>query len=360
MIRALQIIAAVAIPLAAFAIANRRHLDVGLAFIHHELSNRVHFIVFVLTIVMGALGWLFVRSLNSKSVRAAFVFSLLRNKYVGRWWTLPILCFAVFCLIAPYGYSRYRSFSEVVYQEKALSLLLDGRVMDADLICRKYVALFPQRRASGGLPDPVCTPITNQVEDVRGLELYLSEVDPKPRTVDGFHVPIDWNARVFGRTLIRVLLVGEDSTELERLEVKGVPIVYPPWRTFSSPIYELKSSNLPDLDDGSGRGREVMLSDPGQNVAAEELGAEPIKAHQIQLVAVRSLERARTEIEKLKQRLEAVLGGVVLRVFRADHDVWGVVYRIRAGPIGTLKEARQLCADVKAQDQECEVVIPGR
>ena len=78
---------------------------------------------------------------------------------------------------------------------------------------------------------------------------------------------------------------------------------------------------------------------------------------EVQLSAVKSAEAADREWRRLRQSFPALLGDKTLRVDQATFGGDRVVYRLRAGPYQERAVARDLCATLKANAQDCLVVV---
>ncbi len=90
-------------------------------------------------------------------------------------------------------------------------------------------------------------------------------------------------------------------------------------------------------------------------------GASEAPAYRVQLAAVRSLERAQGEWDRLRRKNSDVLGKLVLSVVKADlGSKKGVFYRLRAGPLADEAAARALCAKLTSRKVGCLIVRPGR
>ena len=97
---------------------------------------------------------------------------------------------------------------------------------------------------------------------------------------------------------------------------------------------------------------------PAPKTPAKEAGTAP--AYKVQLAAVRSLERAQGEWERMRRKNSDLLGNLSLSVVKADlGPEKGVVYRLRAGPVTDKAAARALCAKLARQKMGCLVVRPG-
>ncbi len=90
-------------------------------------------------------------------------------------------------------------------------------------------------------------------------------------------------------------------------------------------------------------------------------GASEAPAYRVQLAAVRSLERAQGEWDRLRRKNTDVLGKLALSVVKADlGPKKGVFYRLRAGPLADEAAARALCAKLTSRKVGCLIVRPGR
>ncbi len=83
-------------------------------------------------------------------------------------------------------------------------------------------------------------------------------------------------------------------------------------------------------------------------------------AYQIQIVAVRTEERATSEWARLKKKHGDLLGGYSLNVVRADLGAdKGIFYRLRVGPIASEDVAKSLCQNLSKRKVSCLIVRPG-
>jgi hypothetical protein len=83
-------------------------------------------------------------------------------------------------------------------------------------------------------------------------------------------------------------------------------------------------------------------------------------AYQIQIAAVRTEERAKSEWDRLKKKHGDLLGGYTLNVVRADLGAdKGIFYRLRAGPIAGEDVAKALCQNLSKRKVGCLIVRPG-
>jgi hypothetical protein len=173
---ALQFTVATAIPLIAFALINERYLRVGARFLLHELdAHRVPMVLLAATAGLIALAlWVFRR-------RAGYVFMFLHAlRRLPGYRSLSPLVVAVLiaAMLLPYLYARYRLFSEVTHQTAALEALEAGDVQSAAQTCVYYLTLYPQRRADGTIPDPVCVPLLTFTQKMARLSDYVRAQQP--------------------------------------------------------------------------------------------------------------------------------------------------------------------------------------
>ena len=90
-------------------------------------------------------------------------------------------------------------------------------------------------------------------------------------------------------------------------------------------------------------------------------GASKAPAYRVQLAAVRLLERAQGEWDRLRSKNTDLLGKLALSVVKADlGPKKGVFYRLRAGPLADEAAARGLCAKLASRKVGCLIVRPGR
>ncbi len=131
--------------------------------------------------------------------------------------------FSIVLLIAlPYLHARYRIFSEVAFQENAMRALERSNFFEAQRICRKYQYLFPQRKAGGSFPDPLCVPIVEYYQMIEKTRDYLSSLPSERGNFEAKEVPIDWNAKRFSLTLLNGLL---DERGFDKAKLSGGKIV---------------------------------------------------------------------------------------------------------------------------------------
>jgi len=96
-------------------------------------------------------------------------------------------------------------------------------------------------------------------------------------------------------------------------------------------------------------------------LAAVPKASEPAKPApaaggvRIQIAAVDSESKAQSEWNRLQKRFPAQLGGLGLRVVRADLGAKGIFYRIQGGPVAESR-AQEICSALKAQNVGCILV----
>ncbi len=106
---------------------------------------------------------------------------------------------------------------------------------------------------------------------------------------------------------------------------------------------------------------------PSPQSAPRLVGPEPVQvsnisrfssagAFQVQLMAVRSEDRARTEWVNLKRNAPNLFAGAALDIQQADLGARGVFFRLRVGSFDSRDGAKSFCTDVKATGNECIVV----
>ncbi|MBL8660337.1 MAG: SPOR domain-containing protein [Rhodospirillales bacterium] len=81
--------------------------------------------------------------------------------------------------------------------------------------------------------------------------------------------------------------------------------------------------------------------------------------YMVQLLAVASVDQAQAAWSRLAGRNADILGGLSPSYVRADLGTRGVIYRLRAGPVGGETSARTLCAQLSARNVDCVIVRPG-
>ncbi len=75
----------------------------------------------------------------------------------------------------------------------------------------------------------------------------------------------------------------------------------------------------------------------------------------IQLAALKTEDAARAQWSNLQSAHAALLGQLELTVEPVDKGADGILYRIQAGPLADREAAKELCAELKKQKQDCIV-----
>ncbi len=75
----------------------------------------------------------------------------------------------------------------------------------------------------------------------------------------------------------------------------------------------------------------------------------------VQLAAGKSEDAVKKEWARLQKAYPSLLGSLSLTVQRVDKGSAGVFYRLQAGPLADAAAAKQLCASLKQQNQDCIV-----
>jgi hypothetical protein len=118
------------------------------------------------------------------------------------------------------------------------------------------------------------------------------------------------------------------------------------------------SEKTVDKDRNEGKHLPSSLFDSAQKAtqakATEETSAPTAtgKGPSVQLASSPDESAAKEMAEKYQSKLSGSLGGVKLRVVRADLGAKGVFYRVQ-GPTGSESDARALCAKIKSTGISC-------
>ena len=102
---------------------------------------------------------------------------------------------------------------------------------------------------------------------------------------------------------------------------------------------------------------EAAKTEPAAGV--ETFGKDKYDApatHYIQLLSVKSESDAKTGWEKMKKQFSSQLGGLGVRVQKADLGERGVYYRLQAGPVAQAK-AKSICAALDGKRQGGCIVV---
>jgi cell division septation protein DedD len=85
------------------------------------------------------------------------------------------------------------------------------------------------------------------------------------------------------------------------------------------------------------------------------VAADPTGQFVVQLVSLKDSGAAEREWSRLQGVFPQLLGDKSLLLQKADVSGIGTVYRLRAGPFATRAKASQVCAELKAKQQDCLV-----
>ena len=99
---------------------------------------------------------------------------------------------------------------------------------------------------------------------------------------------------------------------------------------------------------------QAPKSDPAAKAAVKPSAGG---THRIQIVATRSEEEAKAELQRLRGKHADVLGKLNISIVRADLGEKGVFYRVQAGPLDA-DGAKTACAQLRQQNAGCLVVRP--
>jgi cell division septation protein DedD len=111
----------------------------------------------------------------------------------------------------------------------------------------------------------------------------------------------------------------------------------------------------PKIAEGEIAKREQAMAKAGAELAVI---APALGGYAIQLVAVRSRDRAREHWRKLKNANGDILGNLTPKVVTADLGDRGTFYRLRAGSLPDRAAAERICARLAARKIGCLVVKP--
>ncbi len=105
-------------------------------------------------------------------------------------------------------------------------------------------------------------------------------------------------------------------------------------------------------------GAAPVVTAPGAGPGAPQAAALPAATtggFVVQLISIRSQDRARPAWTKLQKAHPALLGNRELSIQKADLGDRGVYYRVRAGFFAERASARDLCNALKTRGQDCLV-----
>ena len=121
-----------------------------------------------------------------------------------------------------------------------------------------------------------------------------------------------------------------------------------------------KPKSIPKQVDVSAQSKKNIISKSSPKISSVSSPLISSIAYQVQLAAVRSPERAKSEWFRLKNKHADLLKNYSLKVVRADlGSSKGVFYRLRAGPIDGEGAAKKLCENLSKRKVGCLIVRPG-
>ena len=121
-----------------------------------------------------------------------------------------------------------------------------------------------------------------------------------------------------------------------------------------------KPDLVPKQDDVFALSKQKIISKSSPKISSASSPLVSSIAYQVQLAAVRSPERAKSEWFRLKSKHADLLKDYSLKVVRADlGSSKGVFFRLRAGPIDGEGAAKKLCENLSKRKVGCLIVRPG-
>jgi hypothetical protein len=153
-----------------------------------------------------------------------------------------------------------------------------------------------------------------------------------------------------------------DKQNIEKSNVESLEAVLP--SEIKAPVLKKNKDVVPKVVDAPLKAAKTNSAVPLQTlpVAAPSSSETPISgiAYQIQIAAVRTPDRARSEWARLKRKHGDLLGDYSLKVVRVDlGPTKGIFYRLRAGPIAWEDVAKALCKNLGKRKVGCLIVRPG-
>lgn len=160
------------VPLTAAVVTQRRSIAVIASFTEWFLTRHAR-VLLAATIVIALVAVL-------RQLMARWIVDFLPLSFLAQ--RLPLYARIVFAaavlgagvVTVKYTMIQYRFFSEVTYPKAAMKAWRAKDVVSARETCRRYVALYPQRAASAGVPDTVCTPILESAVMLIQLRGYVA------------------------------------------------------------------------------------------------------------------------------------------------------------------------------------------
>jgi len=113
---------------------------------------------------------------------------------------------------------------------------------------------------------------------------------------------------------------------------------------------------VPDERSGPPSGLPRDQDWPSLTARLEQLGSLHSADIVLQLSSLPSLDAAKGELLRLKDRFAALLGGKKLIVQRIDRESQGIFYRVLARPFSDLTTAEAFCNRLKSWEQDCLIL----
>jgi len=232
------------------------------------------------------------------------------------------------------------------------------RLIKADLGPVKVRPISP-----GGMAVPDRDKLVYDRMQGNGERPRVERLLPAPET------PLPPPGRDLPRQMEAAAPAPDSAKDLAAVAPAAGPATPPPAKagTSGAPPVHTGPSAAPDSAAATPTVEEVLAavrppsapSPPPPKTPAKGAGKAP--AYRVQLAAVRSLERAQGEWDRLRRKNTDLLGKLALSVVRADlGPKKGVFFRLRAGPLADEATARALCAKLASRKVGCLIVRPGR
>lgn len=147
-----------------------------------------------------------------------------------------------------------------------------------------------------------------------------------------------------------------EATPDEAIEVGEIPTP-----TVSEPALPPPPTPAPTPAEPQAQPQAPAAQEPPAPAPAqpEQQAAQPSPAagggFLVQLASVSNQEAAQREWGRMQARHPQQLGSLTLNVERADLGERGIFFRIQAGPLASREAANSLCAQLRAQQQDCLV-----
>lgn len=203
-------LAAVIVPLVIFILGYRRILRIALLFLEEEAAHHARILLVLAIIAITAL------ILRTIALRRGIIIlpiqQVIRDSDATTRTLLVLLLTALAVLTFEYESLRYRMFSEVQYQRRALAALQRNDFATARRTCTEYLQLYPQRRDEARLADQVCVPILDFTTAAAQLAANIESTPPRAARRDQMALRVDWTLRRDALGLLHTLAGGAVAT----------------------------------------------------------------------------------------------------------------------------------------------------